>query len=96
MAYEEEGTVMFRLDLGQDEIANTLAKVYQALADKGYDPVDQIVGYLLSGDPSYITSHEDARGAIRRINRDELLEVLVRSYLEDVLKDDNSPMEGRG
>jgi len=59
-----------------------LQKVYAALKEKGYSPIDQIVGYLLSGDPTYITSHMGARNLIRRIERDELLEELVRSYLE--------------
>jgi len=59
-----------------------LHKVYAALKEKGYSPIDQIVGYLLSGDPTYITSHMGARNLIRRIERDELLEELVRGYLE--------------
>ncbi|MCH4179097.1 MAG: IreB family regulatory phosphoprotein [Megasphaera sp.] len=59
-----------------------LKEVYQALEEKGYNPVNQIVGYLLSGDPTYITSHNNARGNIRRIERDELIEELVRSYVK--------------
>jgi len=58
-----------------------LREVYQALEEKGYNPVNQLVGYLLSGDPAYITSHRNARSLIRQLERDELLEVLVRSYL---------------
>ncbi|ACA59426.1 IreB family regulatory phosphoprotein [Candidatus Desulforudis audaxviator] len=58
-----------------------LLAVHQALKDKGYNPINQIVGYLLSGDPSYITSHRNARNLIRRLERDELLEELVKSYL---------------
>lgn len=58
-----------------------LLAVYQALKDKGYNPINQIVGYLLSGDPSYITSHRNARNLIRRLERDELLEELVKNYL---------------
>lgn len=61
-----------------------LRKVYAALKEKGYSPIDQIVGYLLSGDPTYITSHMGARNLIRRLERDELLEELVRSYVEKV------------
>ncbi|NMB12181.1 MAG: IreB family regulatory phosphoprotein [Firmicutes bacterium] len=57
-------------------------QVCRALEEKGYRPVDQIVGYLVSGDPAYITSHGDARLLIKRIDRDELLEEIVRSYLE--------------
>ncbi|WP_264844723.1 IreB family regulatory phosphoprotein [Caldinitratiruptor microaerophilus] len=59
-----------------------LRRVYDALKEKGYNPVDQIVGYLLSGDPTYITSHNGARNLIRRVERDVLLEELVRAYLE--------------
>ena len=59
-----------------------ITEVHRALAEKGYDPVTQIVGYIMSGDPSYITSHRNARGIIRRMERDELLEALVRAYVE--------------
>ena len=52
------------------------------MEEKGYNPINQLVGYLLSGDPAYITSHGDARSKIRKLERDELLEELVRSYLE--------------
>lgn len=55
---------------------------YRALSEKGYNPVYQIAGYLISGDPAYITNHLDARNTIRRIERDELIEELVRSYAE--------------
>jgi len=58
-----------------------LSEVYDALEERGYNPVDQIVGYLLSGDPSYITSHKNARNIIRQIDRDDLAEVLVKNYL---------------
>ena len=60
----------------------TLLNVYGAMREKGYDPVNQIVGYLLSGDPTYITSYNNARYLISRIERDELLEELVRAYVE--------------
>ncbi|MEA5048363.1 MAG: IreB family regulatory phosphoprotein [Eubacteriales bacterium] len=60
----------------------TLLSVYEAMQEKGYDPVNQIVGYLLSGDPTYITSYKNARYLISRMERDELLEELVRSYVE--------------
>lgn len=69
-----------------DQRANTretLITVYQALEEKGYQPINQIVGYLLSGDPAYIPRHNDARNLIRKIERDELLEELVKSYLND-------------
>ena len=58
-----------------------LTKVYQALEEKGYNPINQIVGYILSGDPTYITSHNDARNKIRTIERDELLEKMVKNYI---------------
>ena len=63
------------------EIKAILAQVYQALEEKGYNPINQIVGYILSEDPTYITNHLGARTLIRKIDRDELLQVLVRKYL---------------
>lgn len=57
-------------------------KVYLALEEKGYNPINQLVGYFLSGDPSYITSHNNARSLIRKFERDELLEVIIKSYVE--------------
>ena len=61
--------------------SETLAIVYRALEEKGYNPINQIVGYLLSGDPAYIPRYQDARNLIRRHERDEILEVLIRYYL---------------
>ena len=58
-----------------------LREVYEALVEKGYNPINQIVGYILSGDPTYITSHKDARNKIRTIERDELLEKMVKTYI---------------
>lgn len=58
-----------------------LKQVYDALSEKGYNPINQIVGYILSGDPTYITSHNDARNLIRVIERDELLEKMVKDYI---------------
>lgn len=66
------------------EARDVLVRVYQALKEKGYNPITQISGYLLSGDPTYITSHKDARSLIRKVERDELLEELVKKYLEKV------------
>ena len=63
------------------EMRETLLTVYNALKEKGYNPVSQIVGYILSEDPTYITTHHNARSLIRRIDRDELLEELVQFYL---------------
>ena len=58
-----------------------LKSVYSSLAEKGYNPINQIVGYILSGDPTYITSHNNARNLIRQIERDELLEEMVKTYI---------------
>ena len=63
------------------DIHHILTTVYAALEDKGYNPVNQIVGYILSEDPTYITNHHEARTLIRKLDRDELLQVLVRHYL---------------
>ena len=75
-------TVFFRNKPEDRNPRDVLRKVYVALKEKGYSPIDQIVGYLLSGDPTYITSHQGARNLIRRLERDELLEELVKNYLE--------------
>ncbi|MBP0972925.1 MAG: IreB family regulatory phosphoprotein [Oscillospiraceae bacterium] len=64
------------------ELKRTLTIIYDALVQKGYNPINQIVGYILSEDPTYITTHNNARNLIRHIDRDELLQVLVRSYLK--------------
>ncbi len=66
----------------QNEAKNILLNVSEALKEKGYNPVNQIVGYILSGDPTYITSHKNARSLIRKLERDELLEEVVNNYLE--------------
>ena len=58
-----------------------LKEVYEALVEKGYNPINQIVGYILSGDPTYITSHNNARNLIRMVERDELLEKMVKNYI---------------
>ncbi len=63
------------------EIKTLLEKVYQALETKGYNPVNQMVGYLISGDPTYITSKDDARNIIRSVDRDEILEELINHYM---------------
>ncbi|HIT95084.1 MAG TPA: IreB family regulatory phosphoprotein [Candidatus Faecivivens stercoripullorum] len=65
------------------EMRETLVTVYNALKEKGYNPVSQIVGYILSEDPTYITTHHNARSLIRRIDRDELLQAMVKDYLKD-------------
>ena len=68
-------------DNNQKDVRETLETVYDALEKKGYDPINQIVGYILSEDPTYITNHNNARTLIRKLDRDELLQTLVRSYL---------------
>ena len=68
-------------DQTEQEIRNILTLVYDALKEKGYNPINQIVGYILSEDPTYITTHNNARNLIRKIDRDTLLQSLVRYYL---------------
>ena len=65
-----------------DDIKAILTAVYNALQEKGYNPINQIVGYILSEDPTYITTHNNARSLIRKIDRDELLQALLKSYLK--------------
>jgi uncharacterized protein (UPF0297 family) len=83
MVEPNEATRRFNAaDEKQSEVAMVLQKVCNALQEKGYDPLDQIVGYLLSGDPAYITSHNNARVIIKKLERDIILEELVSTYLE--------------
>ncbi|MBD5143929.1 MAG: IreB family regulatory phosphoprotein [Oscillospiraceae bacterium] len=75
-------TMTFSLNQEKElELKQTLTIIYDALVQKGYNPINQIVGYILSEDPTYITTHNNARNLIRHIDRDELLQVLVKSYL---------------
>ena len=75
-------TRKFKIAMDKDaEIHQILTTVYQALEEKGYNPINQIVGYILSEDPTYITNHMGARTMIRKLDRDELLHVLVKNYL---------------
>lgn len=84
---ERERTGVFQLgDLTAQGVQDILSYVYRKLEERGYDPVEQIVGYLLSGDPTYITSHGDARKAIRQVDRILLLEELVSAYVESRLR----------
>ena len=78
-------TMMFKRSEDKKNAAQTIREVYAALEEKGYNPVDQLVGYLLSGDPTYITSHKDSRTKLRRFERYEL-EELVKSYLASAAK----------
>ncbi len=78
----QDRTMEFSVVKENDEkLESTLRLVYEALVEKGYNPINQIVGYLLSEDPTYITTYNNARNEIRHIDRDELLQELVRSYL---------------
>ncbi len=75
-------TMSFNIERDKNIKAREILKqVYQALMEKGYNPINQIVGYILSGDPTYITSYNDARNIIRQIERDELLEKMVKNYI---------------
>lgn len=67
----------------EKEMKTILTTVYDALKEKGYNPINQIVGYILSEDPTYITTHNNARSLIRRVDRDELLRAMVKAYLND-------------
>ncbi len=68
------------------EVPEILAQVYEALSEKGYNPVSQIVGYIMSGDPTYITSYKNARSLIMKAERDEIIEVLLENYIDTRLK----------
>ncbi len=82
MGFTDE-TVRFRLvDSNKVEISETLTAVYRSLEEKGYNPINQIVGYVLSGDPAYVPRYNDARNQIRKYERDEIVEELVRYYLQ--------------
>ena len=80
---ESDETLSFNLEREKNEKAKEILKeVYNALKEKGYNPINQIVGYILSGDPTYITSHNNARNLIRQVERDELLEKMVEEYID--------------
>lgn len=79
---QNEKTLTFKIRNEKDvEMKRTLATVYDALVEKGYNPINQIVGYLLSEDPTYITNHKSARTLIRKLDRDEILNTIVADYL---------------
>jgi uncharacterized protein (UPF0297 family) len=77
-----EETMMFKMGGEESKAETIIRQASAAMEEKGYNPVNQLVGYLLSGDPAYVTSYKEARSLIRKLERDELLEELVRSYLE--------------
>ena len=79
-----EPTISFSIyEDKEKQLKEILTAVYDALRQKGYNPINQIVGYILSEDPAYITTHNNARSLIRKIDRDELLQAMVRNYLND-------------
>lgn len=80
----KQETISFKLQKDKKlEMREVLSTVYDALKEKGYNPLNQIVGYILSEDPTYITNHNNARALIRKVDRDELLGELVKFYLEN-------------
>lgn len=82
-----DNTMMFKVDKDrQNEAKVIISEVFAALNEKGYNPINQIVGYLLSGDPTYITNHNNARSVVRRLERDELLEEIIKFYLDNAIK----------
>ncbi|HZK43782.1 MAG TPA: IreB family regulatory phosphoprotein [Syntrophomonadaceae bacterium] len=75
-------TVSFKIEKdGEEKVLSVLKAVYQALEEKGYNPINQLVGYMISGDPAYITSHMGARNMICKVDRDEILEIMLKKYL---------------
>ena len=75
-------TQFFKVETDNTSVKQILADVYAALTEKGYNPVNQIVGYIMSGDPTYITSYDGARSLIMKMERDELVEEMLRTYIE--------------
>ncbi|MGM0437134.1 MAG: IreB family regulatory phosphoprotein [Bacillota bacterium] len=87
MPNDKDKTMKFNRDMEElNEAEYIIERVFLALKEKGYNPVNQIVGYLLSGDPAYITSYKEARTMIRSIDRDEIIEELLTKYIEDLEK----------
>ena len=79
---DSENTIFFKVEKEKKSNSKQILKqVYEALVEKGYNPINQIVGYILSGDPTYIKSYKDSRSLIRQLERDELLEELVKEYI---------------
>ena len=83
-----DNTQYFKIQSDQEiRVSEVLQLVYPAMTEKGFDPVNQIVGYIMSGDPTYITSHKGARSLIMKVERDELVEELLRVYVEKTVKE---------
>ncbi|KSV59783.1 IreB family regulatory phosphoprotein [Acetivibrio ethanolgignens] len=84
---EINNTQYFKVQKEQEvEAKDIIASVYKALTEKGYNPINQIVGYVMSGDPTYITSHNGARSLIMKVERDEILEELLEDYIKNNLR----------
>ena len=83
----DHNTIKFSVPVDNSaEMKQILTEVYRSLTEKGYNPINQIVGYIMSGDPTYITSHKSARSLIMKVERDEILEELMENYIETRLK----------
>lgn len=78
---EIENTQYFDIEADRERVNRVLSQVYEALKEKGYNPVNQIVGYIMFGDPTYITSHNNARSLIMKVERDELVEEMLVEYI---------------
>ena len=91
---EVNQTQFFKVELEQENsVKKILEEVYNALTEKGYNPVNQIVGYIMSGDPTYITSHKNARSIIMKAERDELVEEMLTAYIHNNRWDDKTEQE---
>lgn len=82
-SYDKTMKFNFPEESKEQEVQQVMLHVHKALDDKGYNPINQIVGYLLSGDPAYIPRHEEARSSIRKLERDEIIEELVKFYIRE-------------
>ena len=83
MTQVSQETMMFKRNNENKDVSQTISEVCKALEEKGYNPVNQIVGYIMSGDPTYITSHKGARSMIMKVERDELVEELLTEYIKN-------------
>ena len=79
----------------KNEVGDVIKKVYEALNEKGYNPVNQLVGYIMSGDPTYITNHNNARSMIMKVERDELVEELMEHYIDSYTHEKKSMFKGK-
>ena len=82
MTQVSQETMMFKRNNENKDVSQTISEVCKALEEKGYNPVNQIVGYIMSGDPTYITSYNGARSLVMKVERDELVEELLKAYIE--------------